>query len=70
MNFTGIRKLLLGMAYLFVVGALTALEIWKHSPADLTGMGVLAGGMAAGIGTVMWGNAQEHKAKAAQEPKV
>lgn len=60
--FTGIRKLVLGLAYLGVVGFLGYIEITKHTPADLTGMGMLAGGLAAGMGTVMWGNAQEHKA--------
>lgn len=65
--FTGIRKLLLGLAYLGVVGALAALEITHHTPADLTGLGMLAGGLAAGMGTVMWGNAQEHKAASKPE---
>jgi hypothetical protein len=60
----GMRKTLLGFAYLLVVGGVSALEILKHTPADLTGMGLLAGGLAAGLGTVMWGNAQEHKAAA------
>ena len=60
----GVRKFLLGIAYLATVGGLAALEIYKHTPADLTGMGMLAAGLAAGMGTVMWGNAQEHRASA------
>ena len=64
----GLRKFFLGIAYLAVIGGLAALEILKHQPADLTGMGMLAGGVAVGMGTVMWGNAQEHKANASKPP--
>ncbi len=40
---------------------LTALEICKHDKPDITGLGVLAGGLAVGVGTIIWGHVQEDK---------
>lgn len=60
----GLRKILLGFFYLGGMFGLTALEITKavdRAP-DLTGMGVLAGGLAVGVGAIVYGNIQEHKA--------
>lgn len=61
----GTRKLQICYAYLIVVGAVAALEVILHSPSNLLGMAALAAGLASGLGTFMWGNAQEHRADVA-----
>ena len=65
----GNRKTLIGLCYLAGMVSIAAIEIYKHTPADLTGLGMFAGGVAVGVGTVMWGNAQEHKHANGEETK-
>lgn len=59
----GIRKFLLGALYLVGMFGLTVLEIVHATgrPPDFTGLGVLAGGLSAGVGAIVWGNVQEHR---------
>jgi len=61
MKTNGYRKIFIGFVYLAGMFGLAALEIVKHTPADLVGLGALASGLALGVGTVMWGNAKEHE---------
>lgn len=58
----GMRKVIIGIFYLAGMFGLTAMDIIKHTTTDYVGLGALASGLALGVGTVMWGNAQEHKA--------
>ena len=57
------QKFALGVAYLAVSGALC----WKGigAGADATSLGVMCGGLATGVGAIVWGNVAEHRAKAA-----
>lgn len=66
MKTNGYRKVFLGLVYLVGICGVTALEIYKHTPPDLTGMALLAAGVATGLGTVIWGNAKEHEHSAKQ----
>jgi hypothetical protein len=62
----GNRKILIGLFYLVGVFGVAALMVLKGSPLDWVSYGVFAGGAATGVGAVIWGNVQEHKAKATQ----
>jgi hypothetical protein len=65
------RKLLLGLVYLLGLLAIAALQILKYAPdhpADFTGLGVFAGGLAAGVGTLVWGYNHEHDTEAKKAP--
>ena len=64
----GYRKLALGFYYLTGMFAVCIVQLAKGiSPVDWTGLGVLAGGLATGVGVIVWGNAQEHKAQAGRD---
>ena len=54
------QKFTLGLVYLGVGGFLA----WKGlvAGADPTGLGVMLGGLATGVGVVVYGNVQEHRA--------
>lgn len=59
----GYRKLALGFVYMAGVIAIGVI-IAMRSPEHLGGAGEFALGMATGLGTIVWGNSQEHKANA------
>ena len=59
---TGQRKLLLGAGYLagcFTVGGIAV----YHGTVDLYGLAALCISWATGLGVVIWGNVQEHRAR-------
>lgn len=56
----GYRKMVLGLYYLTGV-FLVAVLVVTTGNGDLTSAGVFAGGAAAGVGALVWGNSQEWK---------
>jgi membrane protease YdiL (CAAX protease family) len=58
----GNRKLILGMLYLVVVFVIAVLVVVKKS-GDLYGVSALAAGLASGVFSIVWGNAQEWKSQ-------
>lgn len=58
------RKLLLGMAFLACATFIAYAGIVNKS--DLVGLATIIGAMAAGVLSIVWGNAEEHKADAAK----
>lgn len=70
----GGRKMTMCAMYLLTCGVLCGLLIGKVQPAtDLTALGIcfggLCGAMAAGVGTIVWGNVQEHKVNGNDRPQ-
>jgi hypothetical protein len=62
----GRRKFSLGVIYLGCCAALSAYGIHEAEPLDLGNMAGLAAlntSLATGLGVIVWGNAQEHRAK-------
>lgn len=55
---TGLRKVYLGTLYMLGVFSLA----WKPGM-DMIGLAALATGAATGLGVIIWGNAQEWRAK-------
>lgn len=60
------RKVFLGALYIVVCGFLGYTGIEQKS--DLLGLSTIFGAMAVGLGTIVWGNAQEWKSK--QKPEI
>ena len=56
------RKFWLGIAFLVAASFIGYAGIVNHS--DLVGLATVVGAMAAGTFSIVWGNAQEWKAKA------
>jgi hypothetical protein len=54
------RKLILGLVYLLCMTGIALYSIGTGHPVDL-GMGSFAGGVAAGVGTLVWGYNKEHE---------
>ena len=64
----GRRKFVLGLTFMGVCTFLAWTLISKIQPGtDLTALGICFGGMfgglSAGVGVIVWGNVQEHRAK-------
>jgi len=64
----GYRKMVLGLFYLTGV-FLVAVLVVTTGNGDLTSAGVFAGGAAAGVGAIVWGNAKEHAAAGQNDQK-
>jgi len=58
----GGRKNVLGYLFLFCC-TLLAWQMQSSVTRDYLGLATVFGAMAAGVGTLVWGNVQEHKAK-------
>lgn len=67
MNVKGIRKLLLGYAFLAVGGAMIILSLvlYRSTPENVAGIIAAVSAsivsLAGGVLSIVWGNAQEHK---------
>jgi len=56
---TGKRKFLIALFYLAGLFAIAAIVARRGG--DLAAVGIMATGLATGVGAFVWGNAQEHK---------
>jgi len=59
----GGRKNLLGYLFIACCTFLTYQMQGREGVLDYLGLATVFGAMAAGVGTLVWGNVQEHKAK-------
>jgi hypothetical protein len=57
----GCRKLILGLVYLGLMGAV-GIIVARHAPHELSVVGLYAGGVATGLVAIVWGNRAEHQA--------
>ncbi len=61
----GMRKFWLGISFLVVSTGIAVFLVWKQPVApDLVGLAALVTAQAAGVLTIVWGNAKEHQAQA------
>lgn len=60
----GYRKMLLGTLYLIGCFVMCIMAVWSgNSGWDAAGIAALPTSVATGLGVIIWGNVQEHRAK-------